>query len=382
MRPVARDVVGEERAEVVSIPLRTAVPAAILALSSIGLALWWRDELRPVTVKAFDETHPVDSHGDAADDPAIWVDPIDPSNSLVLGTDKKGGLALYDLRGDLLQFVAQDGLNNVDVRDGFRLGSQTVTLVVASDKETDALHLYRLDPDARRIDPIPMAPIRLSIEGMGVALFHDRVANAHYAFGVGRDEHGRSFVEQFELDGSSGIVDAKLVRRIPIGRRAEGCVVDDEERSLYVSEEREGVWRIGAAADAPTDRHRVLRHWLWNGVTTDLEGLALVRGPAGQRLLVVSHQGDNEFLVLDRDADYAIVGRFTIVDGKRADAVSHTDGIDVVSTPLGDRFPGGLLVVQDGHNRLEPQNFKYVRWDAVLAAIGLDGAARRPVKAD
>lgn len=352
---------------------RIVVPSVALALAGLGLGMWWRDELRPVTVKAFDETHPVDSRGDAADDPAIWVDPIDPSNSLVLATDKKGGLAVYDLRGELLQFVEQDGLNNVDVRDGFQLGAETVTLVVASDKETNELRFYRLDPDARRVDAIQGPPIPLSVEGMGACLFHDRVVGAFYAFGVGRDTKGRSFAEQFALEGSSGSLQATLVRRVPIGRRAEGCVADDVERSVYVSEEREGIWKFGAAADAGVDKQLVLRHWLWNGVVTDLEGLALVPGPRGERLLVASHQGHDEFLVLDRDADHAIVGRFTVVDGKHADAVSHTDGIDVVSVPLGDRFPGGLMVVQDGHNKLQAQNFKYVRWDAILTAIG-----RRP----
>lgn len=384
MRPTACDVLVERpRGErVLNLHMRVVVPSLVLCLASIGLALWWRDELRPVRVKALEETHPVESRGDAADDPAIWVDPIDPSNSLVFGTDKKGGLAVYDLRGELLQFVEQDGLNNVDVRDGFALGATEVTLIAASDKELNAIHLYRLDPDARCVEAILDAPIPLSVEGMGVCLFHDPVVNRHYVFGVGRDERGRSFAEQFELDGSTGRVEATLVRRIPIGRRAEGCVADDDERAIYVSEEREGVWRIGAAADASPEKTRVLRHWLWNGVTTDLEGIALVRGPAGQRLLVVSHQGDDEFLVLDRDAAYAIVGRFTVVDGKRTDAVSHTDGIDVVAAPLTGRFPGGLLVVQDGHNRLEPQNFKYVRWDAVLAAIGLDRPTRELGRVD
>jgi 3-phytase len=40
--------------------------------------------------------------GDAADDPAIWVHPVDPALSLVLGTDKKGGLNVFDLEGKRL----------------------------------------------------------------------------------------------------------------------------------------------------------------------------------------------------------------------------------------------------------------------------------------
>jgi 3-phytase len=48
------------------------------------------------------ETEPVPNMGDAADDPAIWVHPVDPALSLVLGTDKKGGLNVFDLEGNRL----------------------------------------------------------------------------------------------------------------------------------------------------------------------------------------------------------------------------------------------------------------------------------------
>lgn len=348
--------------------IRVFVASATVVAFAFGA---WRLHLRPVEVKAFDETTPVQETGDAADDPAIWVDPIDPENSLVLGTDKKGGLAVYDLQGRLVRFVEQPGLNNVDVRDAFDLGGEPVTLVMASDGVTKSLRFYRLDPDARTVEPIPGGVVPLTVEGMGACLFHDRVLQRFYAFGVGRDERGASYAEQFLLDGHTGTIQATAVRRVHIGRRAEGCVVDDVERSLFVAEERGGIWRLSASADGGDAKELVLPHGRWNGVITDIEGLALVNGPNSERLLLASHQGRDEFLVLDRDDDYAIIGRFTVVDSKRTDAVSHTDGIDVVSTALGDRFPGGLLVVQDGHNRLEPQNFKYVRWDSILTAIGL-----------
>ena len=37
------------------------------------------------------ETQPVGHSGDAADDPAIWVNPVDPARSTIIGTDKLGG---------------------------------------------------------------------------------------------------------------------------------------------------------------------------------------------------------------------------------------------------------------------------------------------------
>ncbi|MBP6765575.1 MAG: phytase, partial [Rubrivivax sp.] len=42
------------------------------------------------------QTEPMGRYGDAADDPAIWVHPGDPALSLVLGTNKRQGLLVYD----------------------------------------------------------------------------------------------------------------------------------------------------------------------------------------------------------------------------------------------------------------------------------------------
>ena len=40
------------------------------------------------TVNAAAETEPVDTAGDAADDPAIWLDPKNPQNSKLITTNK------------------------------------------------------------------------------------------------------------------------------------------------------------------------------------------------------------------------------------------------------------------------------------------------------
>src|SRR5688572_22315589 len=64
-------------------------------------------------VPAGRETAPVPSGGDAADDPAIWVHPTDRDLSVVIGTDKESGLAVYDLAGNQLQFLPHGSINNV-----------------------------------------------------------------------------------------------------------------------------------------------------------------------------------------------------------------------------------------------------------------------------
>ena len=58
------------------------------------------------------------------------------------------------------------------------------------------------------------------------------------------------------------------------------------------------------------------------------------------------------------------------------DSAEDTDGLHVVSVPVGPRYPRGLLVVQDGSNRAPDaseanQNFKLVSWADVLGALDL-----------
>ena len=54
--------------------------------------------------------------------------------------------------------------------------------------------------------------------------------------------------------------------------------------------------------------------------------------------------------------------------------MNGTDGIDVAATALGPDYPQGLLVVQDDENTNPNsfQNFKYVSWADVVAALELD----------
>ena len=66
------------------------------------------------------ETDEVPDDGDAADDIAIWLHPIDPSLSVVVGTNKDnssnlGGLYVYDRTGHELSNVTGSRLNSQNV---------------------------------------------------------------------------------------------------------------------------------------------------------------------------------------------------------------------------------------------------------------------------
>src|SRR5205085_5657921 len=97
------------------------------------------------------QTDPVPSAGDSADDPAIWVHPQFPSQSLVFGTDKHGGLEWYGLDGRRLGVVS-DGLapDNVDIAYSIELGARQVDVLGAATRgTTKGLMLWIVDAEAR-----------------------------------------------------------------------------------------------------------------------------------------------------------------------------------------------------------------------------------------
>ena len=90
--------------------------------------------------------------------------------------------------------------------------------------------------------------------------------------------------------------------------------------------------------------------------------------------LVASVQEADRFVVYDRLPPHAPRGIFSVVKSSDGaiDAVSHTDGLDVVSAAL-PGYPGGLLVVQDDGNPQSgvDQNFKLVDWSDIVNALDL-----------
>ena len=76
----------------------------------------------------------------------------------------------------------------------------------------------------------------------------------------------------------------------------------------------------------------------------DVEGLTIYYGEDGNGYLVASSQGNNTFAIYDRAGSNSYLGSFAVED------VEETDGIDVTNVPLGEDYPAGLLVVQDGSN--------------------------------
>jgi len=323
----------------------------------------------PVAVPASIETDPVPKRSGELDDPAIWVHPSDPAQSRVLGTFKKGGLAVYDLAGRERQSLVGGRLNNVDLRYGFGLGGTSVALALASNVETKSGHVaaFTIDADGvvapyslALIEPDP--PLRKGIYGL--CMYRSPTSGDHYVFFASK----KGEVQQWRLRGVGNAIVTEPVRRFQAAGRAEGCVADDERAVLYLGVEKGGIYQYAAEPDGGGDGELVAPVAPRGFIKPDLEGLALYYTADGGGYLLASSQGSSDFVAFERGGAHAFVARFRIAEAGGIDAVSKTDGIEVVGLPLSAAFPNGVFVAQDDKNPGAGQNFKFVPWERIAEA--------------
>ena len=327
--------------------------ALAIALAGCAASAPMISGLPPVPVTAGGARPPVGTTGaDAADDPAIWVDPANPNRALIVATDKKAGLHVYDLAGKDIAFTQAGLVNNVDVAGD---------IIVASDRNDGAnahLAVSRLDAEGPAIVPLGRAAAGTG-EAYGLCLKKSAPGQPITAALIVKD--GSVRVGTLAIDGTPSFT---VQWEHKIATQSEGCVFDGD--TLYVGEEVGGIWELkpnGSAATArlvaPVDNQRLV---------ADVEGLATI-DHKGQRYLIASSQGDNSYAVFRLPGvDY--VGRFAVAAGAFG-ATSETDGIEAVAGNFGPAFPDGLFLAQDGDNAPLAQNFKLVRWDRIAAALGL-----------
>ncbi|KGN39252.1 phytase [Knoellia subterranea] len=269
--------------------------ALVLALSGPALtstaqaASPHADAVAPVVVTTDNETpvlHDDEEGGNASgDDPAIWVDPADSTNSLVIVTAKEGGLRVYDLASRELQSVAAsaapraDGVdgryNNVDIAYGFRLGGRTVDVAVVSDRYNDQLRFFVIDP-AGAAAGTPLLEVTAPEQAFLFNPDREAVDEEHTAYGVAvwQPMKGGTFVavtqegttrlgtvRLVEQDGLIGYTDV-VTTTMPgsfalpdgttwapceepgVGPQFEGLTVDQRTGTLFAAQEDVGLWSV------------------------------------------------------------------------------------------------------------------------------------------
>ncbi|MFD3309251.1 phytase [Streptomyces sp. NPDC058694] len=348
-----------------------------------------------------------------ADDPAIWRNAADPGRSLVVATAKEGGLRVYDLDARLVQSLrapqppteedAPGRYNNVDLVTGLRTSTGRADVAVVSDRGSDRLRIYRIDPSkpggpltditdpaAAPVFSAGQAEINDQRTTYGLATWTDKATGRTYAL-VSRRERTRLALLEL-TQAASGKVGYRKVRtldlpssfRLPDGTtwspcgepgelpQVEGMVVDPATGTLYAGQEDIGIWRLRADLTGKPVLVDKVKEYGVPGVydegteectpgadpgyggrrlSADVEGLTLFQEKDGDGYLLASSQGDNTFALYDREVSEGneYEGGFRIgAATSTLDSVEECDGAAVLNAPLGARYPRGLLVVQDG----------------------------------
>ncbi len=315
--------------------------------------------------------HSPHANDDAADDMAIWVNAADAEKSLIIGTNKKGGVVVFDLQGAEKAFYPTGRINNIDVMYGFGLGKTQVDLVGCTNRSDQSIDLFQLNPTDGALSDIAAGTLKIDTNAVkdvyGFCFYQSKRTKKPYLFVSGKN----GTVQQFELAATAeGKIDLKLARQIAFDSQTEGLVADEDFGVLYVGEEDRGVWKIAAEPDGG-DRRILLKMSGEDNpsITYDVEGLTLYKVNRSGGYLLASSQGNFSYAVFERGGDNHYLGSFKISDGDTVDGVEETDGIDATSTPLGKKYANGLFVAQDGFNynggQLQRQNFKLVSWEKI-----------------
>ena len=343
------------------------------------------------------ETPPIDTRGDAADDPAFWLNKEFPTLSLVFGTDKRAGIYAYNLRGDKITFSPVGQINNIDTRTlnldfknnniktkkdySFLVGTNrslnTVDLWIFIDEEINDSMMSELSNTKNNFQ-IPVKPnFRVKSESN----IYGTCAGVHpkYGFVVFVTEDRGPNVEVYYLDGNG----LNLLKTFSNGGESEGCVFDDENSTLFISEENVRGNLKAYKFDKNFDF--VGKPFLIDSrrgqIFGDPEGVSIYKTDKNDGYIILSSQGDGKFNIYNRQAPYGFISSFKIIGNGSIDGVSDTDGIETLNYNLKckdnknqldfcDDFPLGVMIVQDGYNYTGEnkvnQNFKLVSFEQIL----------------
>jgi 3-phytase len=308
-----------------------------------------------------------------SDDPAIWIHPTDPARSLILGTDKDGGLYTFDLDGRILADRTKTGLsrpNNVDIEQGVLIDGKRVDLAIVTERDGGRVRVFRLPEvvaiDGGGIDVFEGDPPDWR-KPMGVGLYHRPSDGALFAIVSRKTGPADGYLWQYRVEGDgAGGVRLRKVRQFGAFSGGEGEIeaiaVDDEAGYVYYSDEWAGVHKYAADPDAH-NAAVALAVFGKAGFMEDREGISIYKLDARTGYILVSDQEANKFRVFPREGtskgphdhpELAVIAASSV----------HSDGSEVSSVSLGPKFPNGLFVAMS-----EGKVFQLYRWDDLAGAL-------------
>ena len=330
------------------------------------------------TVFSVTETPQVPKNGDA-DDPAIWINESNPGNSLVFGTDKYNGIYTYNLRGEVIHFSNSGNINNIDIRKTENKSEEQITLLFGSNRSDNSLSLWIMKDSKINLDleaNLFKLSEKPSLKANANMIVYGVCAGRHPHFGdiAFITEDKGSKVQLWSFDGKRLVMLKEFSNSN--ATQSEGCVYDDENQTLFISEEQDrGVLRAYSLNKNLNFSNPIVIDNRLGNIVGDPEGIAIFKTSDIDGYIVLSSQGDSKFNVYNRKSPYSYVTSFAVGANDSIDAVTDTDGIDISTISINSFFPSGIVVVQDGFNEGDQientQNFKFISAKEVLKAINI-----------
>ncbi|NQD69657.1 phytase [Sphingobacterium shayense] len=284
------------------------------------------------------------------DDPAIWVNPNDSTDVMVIGTDKHektGGLYAYDMEGKILnKVIPLDRPNNVDIAYGFDLDGEKTDIAVVTERGTDKIRVFSL-PDLAPLDNggIPVFEGETEKSPMGIALYTraDTSGNKIYAVVGRKTGPSGTYLFQYELQDKDGVVVGTKVREFGNfngGKEIEAIAIDNELGYIYYSDEGFGIHKYYAD---PSKGNEELAIFGQKDFKEDHEGIAIYKASDSTGYIVASNQQNNSFNIYPREGDTESANQHTLMAEVPVSAI-ECDGADAIAMPIGSKFPKGMLI--------------------------------------
>lgn len=287
------------------------------------------------------------------DDPAIWINKVDPEKSLIIGTDKDkdGALYVFDLKGKIIDSLVVDGLqrpNNVDVSYGLNLGGEEIDFAVTGERLTSRLRFFKL-PGMMEIQEggieIYLGETQPDYRDlMGVAIYHDKENVRHYVIaGRKTGPTDGTYLWQYLIKTEAGQLELELVRKFGQysgNKEIEAIAVDNELGYIYYSDEGVGVRKYHADPEKGNDE---LALFATEGFTLDHEGISIYKHEDSTGYILVSDQEANFFHVFPREGTPEDPHLHGLIAKLPLSTIS-SDGSEVVNFNISSEFPKGLFV--------------------------------------
>jgi 3-phytase len=253
----------------------------------------------------------------------------------------------------------------VDVAYGLRVGDRLVDIAVVTERYKKQLRVFEIDPQARRIRDISSGggiPVFTGAKAaggnpedeapMGIGLY--KRPRDGEIFAIVSRKHGPKTGYLWEyrlLDDGNGKVRGEKVREFGNfsgSKEIEAVAVDNELGYVYYSDEDTGIRKWHADPDHP-DAGKELAVFGQGVFAGDREGISIYKHPDGTGYIICTDQvpDHTRYYVYAREGTknnphdhskmlYAFEG-----------GLDSTDGTEIVSVPLGAKFPHGIFVAMN-----------------------------------